>query len=372
MGSAARTVAGPVVTGTGAASCFGLGSAALLEGIFEGRSGIRPIERSSVDQCLSAVAGELPSALATSGGAELAFALALEVTREALAQAGSDPSDQTALVLATTKGDLSGVCGPGSGLGSPGRLLTRLVGELAWRGPSLAVSCACASGLSALAQAGRMLRSGRVNEAVVVGVDVLNHFILRGFSGLLALDQVACRPFDRDRHGLSLGEAAAAIVLSNDADHGPRLVGWGESNDANHVTGPSRDGAGLALAVQRALDVANVPATDVGYVHMHGTGTRYNDAMETKGLARVFGPDIVASGTKAQTGHTLGAAGVLESVICLEALRRQVAPRNVNLTQPDPELALTVQRSDWSLRTRFAAKVAAGFGGINAALVFAS
>src|SRR6185503_15851456 len=181
----------------------------------------------------------------------------------------------------------------------------------------------------------------------------------------------ACRPFDRTRAGLSLGEGAGAIVLSAHEREslGVELVSSGASNDANHITGPCRDGSGLALAVQRALRRAGSPRVD--YVHLHGTGTEYNDAMECRALRSVFPEPPAASGSKAQLGHTLGAAGVLESLVAIEALRRAHAPPNVGLRELDPELGLPLVPSARPLpHASVALKLAAGFGGINSALVF--
>jgi len=364
---------GPVVVGRGAVSCFGAGHDVLLAGIFEGASGVRPLERLAGTDCLTAVAGEVPGELLRAAGneVELPFELALSAAREALADASIELGARSGLILASTKGELSGIIAPGRGFGSPAYLLDRIATALECTGRTAAVSSACASGLSALALAGRWLRAGLVEDVLVVGVDGLSEFILRGFSGLLALDPGRARPFDVDRRGLSVGEAAAAIVLTSRSEDGPRLAGWGESNDANHVTGPSRGGEGLALAIERALQSAQLAPDAIDYVHAHATGTRYNDSMETKSIARVFAEPPLVSGTKAQTGHTLGAAGVLESLITLAALERGVAPANHGLTRPDPELSIPVQHDDWTLpRARAAVKLAAGFGGIDAAVVF--
>jgi 3-oxoacyl-[acyl-carrier-protein] synthase II len=366
------------VAGRGAVSCFGAGRDALLDGVFAGRTGIRPLERLASASCLAAVAAEVPADVHARLAGEESFvlALALHAAREALRDARLEPLRRTdgpslGLVLATTKADLTGGMAAGNELGSPWRLLARVAEHLGIAGRSAAVSCACASGLSALALGASWIRSGALERVLVVGADALNEFILRGFSSLLALDPGPCRPFDRTRAGLSLGEGAGAIVLSarERESLGVELVAWGASNDANHITGPCRDGSGLALAVQRALWRAGSPRVD--YVHLHGTGTEYNDAMECRALRAVFSDPPVASGSKAQLGHTLGAAGVLESLVAIEALRRAQAPPNVGLCELDPELGLPLVSSARPLpRASVALKLAAGFGGINSALVF--
>ena len=367
----------PYVAGRGAVSAFGSGREALFDGIFEAKSGIRPLRRLAGGAALTSVAAEVPESVVArcEGSDSLVFALSEQAAHEALREAQLEPDPGLGLILATTKADLTGVVARGTGLGSPWRLLEQLARRLGIRGPSAAVSCACASGLSALALGGAWIRAGTAERVLVIGADVLNDFILSGFSGLLALDPGPCRPFDRRRAGLSLGEGAGAIVLSaREAESlGWRLAAWGGSNDANHVTGPCRDGSGLALAVRRALERAALPPSAVDYVHLHGTGTPYNDAMECRALAAVFAEPPCASGSKAQIGHTLGAAGVLESLIALEALQRAQAPPNLGLEEPDPELGLALAASARALpRASVALKLAAGFGGINSALVFCS
>lgn len=357
------------VAGRGAVSCLGADLATTIDRCFAAESGIRPLARLAGTDCLTKVCGEID---APGEPTELAFRFALAAAEQALADATIN--EHSLLVLASTKADLSGiVTAAGEGLGSPHRLVQRLAEALAWRGPTAAISCACASGLSALAYAGRAMRRGRVTRALVVGTDSISSFVLRGFSALLALAEDRSRPFDRDRDGLNLGEGAGAILLSSfEAEgEGITLAGFGESNDANHVTGPSRDGQGLALAIDRALRDAKLSVADIDYVHLHGTGTPFNDAMECEALARVFDTPPPASGSKSQFGHTLGAAGLLESLVTMAALERGHAPGNVGLEHQDPDAPVALLRDGIELpRSNSALKVAAGFGGINVALAF--
>jgi 3-oxoacyl-[acyl-carrier-protein] synthase-1 len=208
---------------------------------------------------------------------------------------------------------------------------------------------------------------------LVVGVDVLHPFVLAGFGALHALDPGPCRPFDRERRGVSLGEAAAALVLTRrEGDSlGPALVGHGGANDACHVTGPDRRGAGIALAARRAIASAGLQPADVDVLHLHGTATQANDATEATGLGALFsGRTPPAFGTKGQTGHTLGASGVLETIVAIDALQRGRAPANAGLERPDVDAALDLARSERELaRARHALKVASGFGGVQAAIV---
>jgi 3-oxoacyl-(acyl-carrier-protein) synthase len=368
------------VVGRGAVSCFGAGHDALIDSIFAGDTGIRPLERLAGTDCLTKVAAEVPRAICAGvdRDEDLPRRFATLAAREALEDWGGQTDGQTLFVLASTKADMSGIITEsGDGLGSPGRLAHTLAADLGLTGPVTAVSCACASGLSALAFAGRELRAGTATRALVVGADSITPFILRGFSSLLALDPERCRPFDRTRRGLNLGEGAGAIVLSTqtldntDRETHVSLAGWGESNDANHITGPSRDGRGLALAIERALRCADTPPCDIDYAHLHGTATVFNDAMESRALARVFEVTPPASGSKAQIGHTLGAAGILEGLIAIAALRRRLAPPNVGFASADEDSPIELSATEVPLlRGRIALKSAAGFGGINTALVF--
>ena len=356
---------------------FGIGRECLMAELFRGASAVLPLRRLAHVAAGTRVASELPETVLRAAGCErrLPFFMARDAAVEALREAGQPDRRTLGIVLASTKAELSGVVGPGDGLGSGARLLTRLAGSLGIHGRRLAVSCACASGLSALAVAGRWIASGVSDRVLVIGVDALSEFVLRGFGGLMALDEGPCRPFDRERKGLSLGEAAGAIVLSADSSEslGVRLAGSGESNEAHHLTGPCREGDGLLLAAHRALSAAGMTPEDIGYIHLHGTGTPYNDSMEGRALARLFGKRTPpASGSKSQIGHTLGAAGVVESLIAVEALLSGEAPANQGLQETDVDSALNLLRSSGRLeRGNAVLKLCGGFGGINAALVFA-
>ncbi|MBX3464606.1 MAG: hypothetical protein KF830_15665 [Planctomycetes bacterium] len=359
------------VAGRGAVTAFGAGRTSLAEALWAGRSAVRPRHRTAAFAVPTAVAAEFPAGVLPPG--EPALQAAVLAAHEALAEAGEPPRADLGLVLASTKADLSGVVGAGEGLGQPWRLAHRLARTLELGGPLLSVSCACASGLVAVAAAARRLAAGECDRMLVVGVDVLHEFVLAGFGSLNALDPAACRPFDRARRGVSLGEGAGALLLTRHSGEslGVAVAGHGGANDACHVTGPDRAGRGLALAAARALALAGVAPADVDVVHLHGTATQANDATEALGLVGLFGGRTPPSfGTKAQTGHTLGAAGVLEALAAIEALQRGTAPANVGLDDPDVDPGLDLVRAERHLpRARCALKVASGFGGIQAAVV---
>lgn len=366
------------VAGRGAVTAFGRGRAAFLEALASGASAIRRRERLTALDLRSALAAEVPAEVAEvarGGGISLVLGLAKLAAEEALAEShGKTRGVRAALVLATTKADISGLERDGSGTGSPAELALQLLELLRLRGRAYAVSCACASGTSALAFAGRLVAGGQADTALVVAADALSAFVLRGFDALLLLDPERSRPFDRSRAGLSLGEGAGALVLTREerASLGVRLCGWAETNDASHLTAPRADGAALARAVAAALARAGTGCADVDAISLHGTGTAANDAAEAAALALAFGGSTPPGfGVKGALGHTLGAAGVLESIALVEVLRSGTSFGNVGLTESgvDPNLTLALARAALP-RARAALKVASGFGGIDAALVF--
>ncbi len=362
------------VAGVGLVTALGAGDAA-LEQIFAGACGITERIHTAGWRAPTRVAAELDREALGGRAPDDPLVPAVVAARAALTAISASRA-AIPLVLASTKADLSGLAGapPGDGFGLHARLADRLVTQLELGGVLACVSAACASGLAALALAARRIATGECERVLVVGVDVLNEFVMAGFGALHALDPQACRPFDASRRGVSLGEGAGAVLLSGVAGEssGVALTGAGGANDAHHALRPSPDGLGLRLAVERALRDACVAAADVDVLHLHGTATPSNDASEARALGDAFGGTTPpAFGSKGQIGHTLGAAGVIESIIACEALRRGVVPRNVGLETPDVDTRLDLTTTPRRLgRARCAVKVAGGFGGVQSALVF--
>jgi 3-oxoacyl-[acyl-carrier-protein] synthase II len=254
----------------------------------------------------------------------------------------------------------------------------RLARSLGCRGPVATVQLACASGTQAIALAGEWIRSGRADVVLAGGTDLLCRFVVSGFNALRATAEAA-RPFDRARRGLVLGEGAAVVVVE-EADHAvrrraparARLLGSGAAGDAVHMTAPDREGQGTSRAVAAALAAAGVAPGDVGFVSAHGTGTPYNDAMEAAALGRVFGRRAVpVNSIKGAIGHTLGAAGAFEVVLCLETLAAGVVPPTAGLAEVDPACADLdlVRHEARRCRVDVAVSTSSGFAGANAALV---
>lgn len=240
-------------------------------------------------------------------------------------------------------------------------------------GPCVTVATACSSSAKVFAQASRLIDAGLADAALVGGVDTLCGSVLFGFNSLELVSAQPCRPFDAARNGLSLGEAGGFAVLERAADGEPglQLRGYGESSDAHHMSAPHPEGLGAHLAMRDALARAGIDAGDVGYLNLHGTATPANDTIEARAVAALFPSTLHASSTKGWTGHTLGAAGIVESVFALLALEHGVLPGILNSDTPDPDNGPQIRFDNASRGIRYAMNNSFGFGGNNCSLVFA-
>jgi 3-oxoacyl-[acyl-carrier-protein] synthase I len=238
-------------------------------------------------------------------------------------------------------------------------------------GPAVTLSTACASSAKAFADAQQFIAAGLCDAAVVGGVDTLCRMTLHGFASLELLSTRPCRPFDADRDGISIGEAAAFALLEPVAGtEGVALLGCGASSDAYHMSSPHPEGLGAASAMAEALRRAESQPGDIDYVNFHGTGTKANDAMEDKAVARIFGRATPGSSTKGWSGHTLGAAGALEAVISAICIEDGFVPAGLHIDAPDPAFASNVLLENEDRRVDRVISNSFGFGGINCSLVF--
>ena len=258
-------------------------------------------------------------------------------------------------------------------LHQPHSLAGFVAAALALRGPCLTVSTACSSSAKVFASAERLIRLGLADAAVVGGVDTLCDSVLFGFNALELVSPGPCRPFDARRDGISIGEAAGFALLERveTAPRAPRLVGWGESSDAYHMSTPHPDGVGAEAAIREALARAALEPAQVGYLNLHGTASRKNDDMEAALVSRLFPATTRASSTKGYTGHTLGAAGIVEAAIALLAIRDGLVPGNLGAEAPDPACGAQFAWRGEHRRIDVAMSNSFGFGGNNASLVFA-
>lgn len=358
---------------------YGEGPDALWRGLCSGRSALGAVSRFGTGAFHSSTAGTVNGLAYHQGDS-----LVVQMLRRLFSRsAGAVPRDAR-LVLATTKGEIdlleqAVLAGGGDPAASRPVLLAQKAAALAGTaGGVTVVSAACASASAAVARAAAWVRDGRADCVLVAACDAVTEFVYAGFSSLMALDPEAARPFDRDRKGLTVGEAAAYAVIMDSGrarrEGRPvlgRIVGWGLSDDANHMTGPSRSSEGLILAVRKALRSGGMDAGGIGCISAHGTGTVYNDAMEMRAFHEVFGGrPVPVYSIKGGIGHTMGAAGLVEIITALRAVRERTAPPTVNLRTPDADAAGWAAPSVQRLGDGAAALVTnAGFSGINTAVI---
>ena len=388
-----------VVTGLGVVSPYGAGAKTFWAGLAAGACAIRPITLIETDGFRSRIAAEVPAetvaALGVSPRRARADRLALAAAQEALADADLTPRDRAGAALVV--GAVGGGMLEGeewyweetrTGRPSPRIKALRSIlpfthaDTLGWRlrlgGPKETVVMACASGAAAIALGADLIRAGVVPVAVVGGVDALTRICFMGFNALKLLDPDPCRPFDRRRRGMSIGEAAAFLVLEDAARSQARgarvhgeLLGAGMTTDAHHVTSPHPEGEGMVRAMEMALGRAGVSAAEVDYVNAHGTGTLQNDRIEALALRRVFGEGgVLVSSSKSLVGHTMAAAGSLEAVATLLAIQHGLVPPTANLDETDPEIPFDcVPRLARPAPVECAVSNSFGFGGQNVSLV---
>ncbi|HBO68888.1 MAG TPA: beta-ketoacyl-[acyl-carrier-protein] synthase II [Deltaproteobacteria bacterium] len=396
------------ITGIGIVTSHGAGKAANWERIIAGESGIRPVTRFEAGKYRTGKAGQIVDLPVPSwrrvrrSRLDFASNLLHVAFLEALGDTGMSPDALAAcspmVSLGTTLGGMiSGERyhetyirkGPSRALPS---LVAdhlahcqplRIMEEYSLPGVPVVFSDACASGANAVGFAFRAVRGGEADMAVCGGFDSLCEFVFAGFHSLQALTPGLCRPFDRSRDGMVLGEGAGVMFLEPWDRAGARgarilgeLIGYGESTDAFHMTRPDPHGAGAISAMRSALADAGVEPDAVGYVNAHGTGTPFNDAMEAAAILAVFGASgdqVPVSSIKPMIGHLLGGAGAVEGIITVLTLQEKRLPPNLNYETPDPACGLRIVRvSERAPCLGVAMSNSFGFGGSNATLVFRS
>lgn len=386
------------VTAYTATSAMGQGLAVQLDALRQARSGLRPNDfgDASLACWIGRVEGveeyPLPAALATwecrnnrlawLGLNQDGFLDRVRVARERYGAA------RVALLLGTSTASIGATEEAYRRLGAEGRfpddlrrpaihaphsLAAFVAAALELTGPCLTISTACSSSAKVFASAERMIRLGLVDAAVVGGVDTLCDSVLFGFNALELVSSGPCRPFDAARDGISIGEAAGFALLERAevAAGAPQLLGYGEASDAYHMSTPHPEGLGAELALHDALARAGLDATQVDYINLHGTASLKNDEVEAALVSRTFPARVRASSTKGFTGHTLGAAGILEAVIALLAIEHGLIPGNLGGDTPDPDCGLQFAWHNEQQRVEVALSNSFGFGGNNACLAFA-
>jgi 3-oxoacyl-[acyl-carrier-protein] synthase II len=354
-----------------AVTAYGWGFDALWAGLLSGMTAIRPTERFAQRRFVSNQAAEVP-------GLEIGDAASrtMAMLEKLLSPLKGKIDPNTVVMLATTVGEIEYVekaviGGHKDANGGGQALLARIKKFLGLCGTGMVVSSACASSTAALARAAGMIRHGQAKKVLVVACDSVSEFVYSGFSGLLSLCDGPARPFDARRCGLTLGEAAAWVILSSDAQDGEaEILGWGNTTDAVHMTAPDRGGAGLSRAIDKACAMAGRSADEVGFVAAHGTATLYSDAMELTAFRHTFGRPKPIFSVKGGLGHTLGAAGLVQILVAARAMTAGIVPPTVGFSVAEEGAAGWA--SDQAIKImpgQLALSTNSGFGGVNTAIL---
>lgn len=384
------------IVAAGVISPLGTGLEETARALRTGRDGITPVERFSVAQTRCKTAGQVPDEqLRVSGPAcrtrrlHRAARMMIAALEEALGQAPHFKPELT--VVGTTSGgmtfgeayyrslrDHSSLRHAPSLIANytPQKPIVDAQEMLGISAPCQVIANACASGTNAIGHAFECVRSGRYQRVLCGGYDALSELVFVGFDSLQAATPEKCRPFDRARTGLVLGEGAAVLALENYAAAEARgatvlaeVIGYGLSTDNHHLTQPDPSGSGARQAMERALQSAQISADAIDYINAHGTATPFNDAAEGKAIAELFGR-VPVSSTKGMMGHSLGAAGAIEAVVSLLALREQSLPPNINFREGDETMDLDVVANvARSAKVRTVLSNSFGFGGTNATII---
>lgn len=284
---------------------------------------------------------------------------------------------KTILIISTTKGNISLLETESNSpnlkeriaLPTSAKLVAKHFGFI---NEPLIVSNACISGIMAVLTGMRLIQSGQYENAVIAGADVITKFVLSGFQSFQAISPEPCKPFDADRTGITLGEGAATVVLSSNPQYAGniKVLSGAVSNDANHISAPSRTGEELAQAINKTLDDAGISAGDIDFISAHGTATSYNDEMEAKALTLANLQAIPVNSLKGYYGHTLGAAGLVESIVSIQSLKENVVLPTLGFVTMDVTVPLNVCTAILPGNYHTCLKTASGFGGCNAAVLF--
>ena len=393
-----------VVTGVGVITALGRGWKANAEGFRSGRVATRPVRLFDVSRQRVKVAAEvdLPLTLPSthlnprdSSRIDRAGSLLLHAAHEAWEQSGWVPSENLPVVLGTTSGGMSlgedyfrqAIENPHSHRKQPTRVLhyqaqrqgLDLADAFGFSGPITIIANACASGANAIGHAWELLRRGQAERVLTGGYDALSQLVFSGFDSLQALSPTTCRPFDAHRDGLALGEGAAVLTLETldhargrGADILGEIVGYGAATDVHHLTQPHPNGEAALRSMANACASATLTSGQIDYVNAHGTGTPLNDSAEAAAINSWAGSGakkLAVSSTKSSIGHLLGAAGAIEAVACLMALREGWLPPSSTIQTPDPICAFRVVQRPADAKLEYALTNSFGFGGANASLI---
>jgi 3-oxoacyl-[acyl-carrier-protein] synthase-1 len=284
---------------------------------------------------------------------------------------------RTVLIISSTKGNISLLETAGNdpdiekkiSLPASARLIAEYFGFV---NQPIVISNACISGIVGILTGMRLIQSGQYDHAVIAGADVISKFILSGFQSFGAISSMACKPFDAGRDGITLGEGAATVILSacKNSLQDIKVMGGAVSNDANHISAPSRTGEELNEAIGKTLADAHIPARAIDFISAHGTATIYNDEMEAKAITLANLQTVPVNSLKGYYGHTLGAAGLIESIISIHSLKENLFIRTAGFMENGTTDPINITKEHLAGNFKNCLKTASGFGGCNAAILF--
>lgn len=284
-------------------------------------------------------------------------------------------TEDTAFILSTTKGNISllkNQSGLPEGVYLP-KLAQKIADFFGFKTKPIVVSNACVSGVMAIAVAKNMIQAGKYKNAFVIAGDELSEFVISGFNSFQAIGPEPCKPYDLNRNGINIGEAAAAAYITSETSENDkfrfRVLGDSAINDANHISGPSRTGDGLYGSIKNAMNEANISAEQVDFISAHGTATLYNDEMEAIAFNRMELQNVPLNSMKGFYGHCLGASGLLESIISMASALHNTLIPSKNFEEMGVSQPLNIIKENQPATIRYILKTASGFGGCNAAIV---
>lgn len=364
-------------------SPLGKTTGANFQKVMEGATGLRTIHNHdlSATPFFAAMFSDAPSIVEKGYTRFEKYCIAS--IKEALAHTEiSLSSPETIFILSTTKGNIELIEKPQQNEPlkrkvSLSQTATRIASHFGNTHPPLVVSNACISGVLSVIVAKRLIETGQYKHAVITGADVLSKFIISGFQSLHAMSSDVCKPFDKNRNGINLGECAATIVLTAQKElvATPKKIvvnGNALSNDANHISGPSRTGVELAGAVLKAMEESKISAEELAFISAHGTATLFNDEMEAKAFTHAELSAVPLHSLKGHFGHTLGAAGVVESIISYHSLLNGVILPSRNFEEIGVSEKINISRALSQTDKSHILKTASGFGGCNAAVIYSA
>ena len=369
------------ITATNMISPLGFNSETNISQIAQEKSGIALHETISSSPCYASIIDEglLNHAFSKIGDnnaytkLEKLMILSLQDT---ISQANFSITEKTALLIATTKGNVDTLHANTTHF-TPERAYLPELGEkikrfFGFKNEPIIISNACVSGILSVAIAKRLIQNSYYDNAFVVGGDIVSEFILSGFQSFQAISDKPCKPFSKHRNGITIGDAAASVAMTNQKlkTENIQIIGDGSCNDANHISGPSRDGEGLYRSILSALKEAKVSSKTIDYISAHGTATLFNDEMEAIAFNRANLEQVPLNSLKGYYGHTLGASGLLEAIVGIYSMKNNTLYTSLGMDELGVSVPLNVIKKKKKTEINTVLKTASGFGGCNTAVLF--